>query len=163
MCCCILSCGDRLCGEAWSFLSLFPAIVLPQWSTPWTWSLWSTPWEDGRRTRPSSPAPTASACPLRPMRRTWGRKGSISSSWRVFSSTITSRSSQVFFVCLFWVTISKIQAGLIRALLSPLQATDWHLRQVPLHLHSLWGMQTEKKVTGCQGHFGTVPLCTIPG
>lgn len=80
-------------------LSLFSP-VLSQWSTPWTWSLWSTPWEDGRRTRSSSPAPTASACHLRLMRLTWRRKGSISSSWRVFSSTITSRSPRGLFVFL---------------------------------------------------------------
>lgn len=141
-------------------LSLFSP-VLSQWSTPWTWSLWSTPWEDGRRTRSSSPAPTASACHLRLMRLTWRRKGSISSSWRVFSSTITSRSPRGLFVFLSHNLYNPSRTDL--GLCLPLQAADRHLRQVPLHLHSLWGMQTKKKVTSCQGNFGTVHLCATAG
>lgn len=167
LCMCTLNCVGRLCGGACSlFLSLTPfSPVLYQWSMLWTWSLWSTPWEDGRRTRSSSPAPTASACHLRLMRRTWRRRASISSLWRVFSSTITSRSPQGFFCFCFFllVTISEIRAGLICASVSPLQTADWHLRQVPLHLHSLWGMQTKEKVTSCQGNFGKVHWCAIAG
>lgn len=134
--------------------SLFSS-VLSQWLTPWTWTLWSTRWEDGRRTRSSSPAPTASACHLRQVRPTWRRKESTSSSWRVFSSTIISRSSHLF---LSPKLENPNRTNL--SLHSALQATDWHLRQVPLHLHSLWGMQTTTKVTGCQGNFDKVRLCT---